>query len=130
MGLLLVTVTLGLVSLRTWLSFRTKPVPAAMIATHIALQVTSIGLWIAFIATTNTWLAWATFVVITVGQVFGDLLMFASYRARHRVTATVRYRTVAGDVLRFSRPIPALHALFGASGYFTMLATCILASLG
>lgn len=128
--LLLVAAVLGLVSLRRWLRFRTTPVPTARIATHIALQLTSIGLWIAFIATSSTWLAWSAFVVITVGQVFGDLLMFASYRARHRVTGSVRYRSVARDVLGFARPVPALHALVGALAYFTMLVTCIVASIG
>ncbi|MFT4215691.1 MAG: hypothetical protein QM619_00665 [Micropruina sp.] len=62
------------------------------------------------------------------GQLFGDLLMFASYRARYPGIVRPGYRAVSGDVLSFRRPVPALHALVGATGWFGMLAICIVAT--
>lgn len=78
----------------------------------------------------RTWIAWVAFAVITAGQVLGDLLMFASYRARHGIdSAAGNYVAVAKDVLGFSRPVPALHAIVGALGWFTMLGVCVFATL-
>lgn len=129
LGLLVVTAALGFISLTRWLRHRNAGFPTPKVATHVALQVVSIGLWIAFISTGLLTLAWTTFVVITVGQVFGDLLMFASYRARHPEVAKPGYQAVSGDVLGFARPVAAFHALVGALAWFGMLAICIIASL-
>ncbi len=130
LALLLVTAALGLLALRRWWGRRGAGFPSGRIATHISLQLVSIGLWTAFALSDLLVLAWTAFAVITVGQVFGDLLMFASYRARRRVEGAVPYRAVARDVLGFSRPVAALHAVIGATGYFAMLAACIWASVG
>ena len=132
-GLVLVflaaTAILGVASLAAWRRHRTAGFPTRKVASHIALQSVSIVLWGVFLVTMQPWIAWAAFVVITAGQVFGDLLMFASYRARHRVTTVGSYAAVAKDVLGFTRPVPALHAIVGALGWFSMLAVCILATL-
>lgn len=127
--LLAVTAILGAASLTTWRRHRTAGFPARRIAAHISLQVTSIALWVVFLVTMQPWIAWTAFAVITVGQVFGDLLMFASYRARHRLATAGSYAAAAKDVLGFTRPIAALHAILGALGWFTMLATAVLATL-
>lgn len=126
---LTITAILGAASLVGWRRHRAARLPVKRAATHIALQSMSIVLWVIFIVTMQPRIAWASFVVITVGQVFGDLLMFASYRARHRVVKVGSYVAVAKDVLGFTRPVPALHAIVGALGWFTMLAVCILAML-
>ena len=118
---LAVTAILGVASLMAWRRHRGTGFPAKKIATHVSLQSASIVIWGIFLATMQPWIAWAAFAVITVGQVFGDLLMFV---------AQVRsYTAVAKDVLGFSRPLPALHAIIGALGWFAMLATCILTML-
>lgn len=126
---LLITVLLGVASLMRWRRHRAADFPTKRIMAHVALQGMSILLWIVFLVTTQTWVAWVSFAVITTGQVFGDFLMFASYRARHRVAKVGNYATVAKDVLGFKRPIPALHAIVGALGWFSMLAVCVVASL-
>lgn len=126
---LAVTAILGVASLMAWRRHRGTGFPAKKIATHVSLQSASIVIWGIFLATMQPWIAWAAFAVITAGQVFGDLLMFASYRARHRVAQVRSYTAVAKDVLGFSRPLPALHAIIGALGWFAMLATCILTML-
>lgn len=124
------TAILGVASLAAWRRHRTADFPTNKVATHIALQGASITLWIVFLVTMQPWIAWVAFAVITAGQVFGDLLMFASYRARHRIAAVGSYAAVAKDVLGFTRPVPALHAILGALGWVTMPIVCILATLG
>lgn len=123
------TAILGVASLVAWRRHRSADFPAKKVTTHIALQGASVVLWIVFLVTMQPWIAWAAFAVITAGQVFGDLLMFASYRARHRIATGGSYITVAKDILGFTRPVPALHAIIGALGWFTMIAVCILATL-
>lgn len=127
--LLVATAALGLVSLRAWWRHRGTAFPARRIAAHVVLQLASIGLWTAFVIGGALAVGWIAFVVITAGQVLGDLLMFASHRARRGVRGKASYRAVARDVLGFSRPAPALHAILGALGWFGMLAACAWASL-
>lgn len=129
LGLLLVTAALGIASLVRWARHRASGFPTARIVAHVSLQTLSIGLWAAFAVTGMLPLAWTTFVVITVGQVLGDLLMFASHRARHPGVERPGYRAVAADVLSFRRRAPALHATVGALAWFGMLALCIAASV-
>lgn len=129
LALLLVTAGLGLASLLAWVRHRSAGLPVVRIAAHVALQVLSIGIWAAFVLTGAVLLAWIAFAVITAGQVLGDLLMFASYRARHPGAVRADYRAVSGDVLSFRRPVPALHALVGALAWFGMLAICIAATV-
>lgn len=126
---LAVTAILGVASLRAWWQRRGAGFPAKKIMAHVSLQSASVVIWVVFLVTMQPRLAWAAFAIITAGQVFGDLLMFASYRARHRIARVGSYAAVAKDVLGFSRPVPALHAIVGALGWFTMLATCILTML-
>ncbi len=129
LAVLLAAATLGAISLAKWAKHRTSGFPITRIVTHVTLQILSIGLWVSYVATGTLALAWTTFVVITVGQVFGDLLMFSSHRARHPATQRAGYRAVAADVLSFRRPAPALHAIVGAIAWFLMLASCIAASV-
>lgn len=126
---LVATAILGLTTLGVWRRHRDAHFPTMKIAIHIALQGLSIVLWVGFLVTMQPWNAWASFAVITAGQVFGDLLMFASYRARNHVAKVGSYVAVARDVLGFSRPVAALHATVGALGWFTMLAVCIWVTL-
>jgi hypothetical protein len=127
--LLLVTAALGLASLLARARRRAAGFPAVKITAHVSLQLVSIGVWVAFVGTGAVLLAWIAFAVISAGQVLGDLLMFASYRARRPGAAEAGYRAVSGDVLSFRRPVPALHALFGAVAWFGMLAICIVATV-
>jgi hypothetical protein len=122
---LLITTALGVMSLARWLRHARASVPPAKVVPHVALQVTAIGVWIAFLATGSALLAGAAFIVITPGMVFGDLLMFASYRAGSGDTGRIAYGAVAAKLIRFQRPVAALHAIVGALGYFTMLVTAI-----
>lgn len=127
--LLVIAAILGMTSLTVWLHHRTADFPSRKIVAHVSLQGASIAIWVVFLVTMQPWVAWVVFAVITVGQVFGDLLMFAGFRARHGVATVPSYLAVARDQLGFSRPVPALHAIVGALGWFIMLATCILSTL-
>lgn len=123
--LLVVTATLGFSALAGWLRHRSGGLPTAKSAAHITLQLASIGCWIAFIVTGLPALAWTALVIITAGQVAGDLLMFSSYRARHPGLDKPGYNEVARDVLGFTRPVAALHALVGAAAWFGMIGICV-----
>lgn len=127
--LLAAAAALGLASLIAWSRHRVGGFPVAKIAAHVALQILSIGIWVAFALTGAVVLAWIAFAAITVGQVFGDLLMFASYRARNPGALKPGYRAVSGDALSFKRPAASFHALVGAAAWFGMLAICILATV-
>lgn len=126
--LLLVATALGFTALRAWTRHHTADFPVAKVVAHVTLQVVSIGVWTAFVITGSLSLAWTAFIVITVGQVFGDLLMFASYRIRHPGVIKPSYRDVSSDALNFRRPVRALHAVIGAIAWFGMLAICIAAT--
>jgi|GEM_PF-2339358 len=126
--LLAATASLGVVSLRAWWLHRTVGFPARRSAAHIALQALGLAVWLLFLIALRPWIAWAAFVLITAGQVLGDLLMFASHRARHGGARTGGYGAVALEVLGFSRPAPALHAIIGALAWFGMLAVCLVAT--
>mgnify|MGYP003490159424 CR=1 FL=1 len=128
LALLIATAGLGLASLMSWWPHRSAGFPSAKIAIHATLQLVSIGLWASFLVTESLALAWTTFSVITLGQVFGDLLMFASYHLRHPENSRLHYLKAAGDVLSFRRVVPALHAIIGAVAWFTMLAICLIAT--
>lgn len=128
LGLLLATMGFGLWSLLRW--HARAPVPKARVTAHIVLQLAALGLWIGFLATESLVIAWLAWAVITAGQVFGDLLMYASFRARHPDARGFGYLTPAGDALSFRRPAASLHAIVGALGWFSMLAVCILATIG
>jgi len=127
--LLVAAASLGLASLLGWLRHPEAAFPTAKAVTHLALQLVAIAVWVAFVVSGAVAAAWAAFVIITLGQVFGDLLMFASYRARRPGVAQPGYLAVGGDVLSFRRPVPAMHALVGALAWFGMLAICIAATV-
>lgn len=125
--LLFAAVGFGTASLRRWWIRAPRGIPVPRVVAHISLQLAATGLWIGFTATGRLWIGWLAFAVVTVGQVFGDLLMLASHRSRHPEAGRIRYGTLAADVLGFSRPAAALHAIVGALGFFLMLVTCIIA---
>lgn len=126
--LLLVTAAFGLSSLLAWSRHRAAGFPIAKIVWHIVFQALGIGVWGVFAVTGAVPFAWFAFVILTAGQVFGDLLMFASYRARHPDRTERRYFAIGGEVLSFARPAAALHALIGAIAWFGMLALSIYAT--
>lgn len=131
LALFLPTAAFGIVNAVRWAHAGGQP--TRKIAIHASLQGVSASLWLAFTLTQLVWLAWTTFAVIFVAMVFGDRLMFASYKARNpgsvRAGYNSSYFTVAGDVLSFRRPPAALHAIVGAFVFFGMLVACVLATV-
>lgn len=125
--MLLITAGFGYASLRSWIRHRGFPAMKAVV--HMTLQLSGILAWGSFTLTGSLLLAWSSFAVLTIGQVFGDLLMFASYRSRYPGTGKAKYLAVGGDVLSFRRRAPGFHALCGALAWFGMLAICVYASV-
>lgn len=127
--MLLITAGFGYASLRGWLRHRGRDFPAFKVPIHLTLQIVGIVAWAAFVFTGAVFVAWTAFVILTAGQVVGDLLMFASYRARHPEIVKLKYLSAGGDVLSFRRPNAGFHATFGAIAWFGMLAICIYATV-
>lgn len=130
LALLIVTAVFGLASLLAWRRHRAAgSFPVRKIATHVSLQLLGIVIWLVFVLQGQVLMAWAAFIVLTAGQVVGDLLMLVSYRARNPTVERIRYLAVGGEVLSFKRVAPAFHALIGAIAWFGMLAICIFATV-
>lgn len=128
-GILLASAGFGFASLRVWARYRPQGFPASKVATHLSLQLTATATWIGFVFTGSLIVAWIAFALITIGQVFGDLLLFALYRARHPDRPHTSYLSIGGDVLSLRRPHAGFHALFGAIAWFGMLGICVYASI-
>jgi len=137
-ALLLITAALGALSARAWARHRPGSLPPAKFWIHLATQAAAIALWLVFSLSWNLAVAWLSFALLTAGQVVGDMLMFASHRARQTVPPSTpgtdrgsrpSYGAAAADTLSFRRPAPALHAIIGALSWFGMLAVSIAASV-
>lgn len=128
LALLVITAGLGLTAFISWLQHRDTRLPVVKLSTHIFLQAVAILLWLIFVISDILVFAWLSFGILTLGQVFGDLLMFASFRSRNSNNSQLKYLSVARDVLGFKRPVPGFHALIGAVSWFGMLAICIIAT--
>lgn len=130
LGLLLATAGIGTASLAGWLRNHHASVPRAKATAHVAMQLGTLGLWVAFLLTGALWPAWAAFVAVNAGAAFGDRLMYASYRARHPAEGRASYLAIAGEVVRSGGPGRTMHALLAPAVIVLMLTTCILASVG
>lgn len=127
--MLLATAAFGYASLRAWLRHRGRGFPTLKAATHLSLQVAGILVWAGFVLTGHAIIAWLAFAILTAGQVVGDMLMFASYRARQPGVGKLRYLSAGGDVLSFRRKSAGFHAACGAVAWFGMLALCVYVSV-
>jgi hypothetical protein len=112
-----------------WRSRRSRRLPR-LVWLHAAAVLLPFAGWAAYTASDARpgWLAvGALAVLLAVGMPSGDLLMLRAWRGR----ATREGRPVPGgwrayvgaaaDVLRFRRPVAAVHALAGAAGFFSVL---------
>lgn len=104
---------------------------AGTVALHVTSGVVGLACWLAFLFTDVVWWAWGAFVVLTIGNTFGDVLL----RARSRGSAPSQgfwrdYGTAIADTFRGRLPRRVVfHALFAGVVYFTCLGVCIGASI-
>lgn len=100
---------------------------APTVVTHAAAGVLGLALWAAFLLTGNVLSAWLAFVVITVGNVFGDAMLRGRSQRIHGAT-TIRNGYVGAVSDTFQGRMPprvTFHALFSGLVYFTCLGVCI-----
>lgn len=126
----LVQAAVGLLLLAGWFAHGRHH--GRVVTAHVASSVAGLGLWLTFLATDRAGWAWGAFVLITVGNTFGDELL----RGRWRRLSGVRMsfgKDYAGAVrATLTGKLPGrvtFHALFAGVVYFGTLAVCIAASL-
>lgn len=103
------------------------------IIAHVGSNLTAVILWAVFTFGGGLALAWISFVVLNVGNAFGDAMLIARARARNGASERflAGYRDALAAVFRGRMPgHVAFHAIFSGAVYFTMLAACIMASVG
>lgn len=129
LALAAIQAAVGIVLLtRWWRTGRHSPAPVIV---HVAVNATAILLWVAFMGVDVLALAWISFVLLNVGNAYGDAMMIA--RARRDNGASERfllgYRNALAAVFQGRMPGHVVfHAIFSGVVYFTMLAACIVAS--
>ena len=108
-------------------SWRGGRTGAPTVVTHATAGVLGLALWAAFLLTGNVLLAWLAFVVITVGNGFGDAMLLGRSRGLHGATTFWKgYVGAVGDTFRGRMPPRVtFHALFSGLVYFTCLGVCI-----
>ena len=130
LGLAAIQGSVGVVLLtRWWRAGRHSPTPVVV---HVAFNALAILVWVAFMAFDMLALAWVSFVLLNIGNAFGDAMMIA--RARRENGASERfllgYRNALAAVFQGRMPGHVVfHAIFSGVVYFTMLAACIVASV-
>ncbi len=126
----IVQALIGLILLARWIRAGRRA-PGVVVA-HVAANLAALVLWATFVLTGTLWVAWTAFVLLTVGNGFGDAMLLS--RARRLHGASDRFWKGYGDAVAavFRGRMPphvAFHALFSGVVYFGMLIACILASV-
>ncbi len=117
--------SVGIALLLGWLSHG-RP-RAAPLLTHVAISVVALGLWVGFVASGQLVWGWSAFVLVTIGNGFGDSLLVArSRRLSGRHGFAKDYKTAVATVFagRLPRKV-SFHALFSGVVYFGCLAACL-----
>lgn len=101
---------------------------ARTVVSHAALMVLGLAVWIWFVTTGVLAVAWGAFVLITIGNVFGDaMLLGRARRISPEATSLGRRYGVAISAI-FRGDIPprvGFHAFFAAAPWFMCLGVCI-----
>lgn len=98
---------------------------------HAAAGAVGLALWIMFVLTASLVAAWAAFVVITVGNGYGDEMLLGRVSSRTGTTSKRRnYPVAIAAIFRGAMPPRvAFHALFSGVVYFSCLGVCIRATV-
>ena len=125
----MVQATVGASLALTWWHHGRRGAPTVI--THVATAALGLGLWIAFVVTDSSVLAWSAFAAITVGNTLGDEMLL---RRVHRQTGTTskrrNYPVAIAAIFRGRMPWRvAFHALFAGVVYFSCLGVCIVSTV-
>lgn len=118
----IIQVSVGLTLLVSW--WRHGRHGPAFIITHVTLAMVGLGFWIVFLLSGSLWMAWAAFVVLNVGNGFGDAMLVGRHRSQSGTTASYLSAIVAVFKGRMP-PRVTFHALFAGVVYFCCLGVCL-----
>jgi uncharacterized protein YjeT (DUF2065 family) len=130
LGAWLIQSAVGAGLLVEWLRHGRRRAPP--VASHVALGLVALALWLVFLSQGSLLAAWLAFALITVGNGIGDVMLVRRWR---RMTGSAAgfwtdYGRTIGAVFRGGMPRPVtFHALFAGVVYFLCLAVCIGASV-
>ncbi len=104
---------------------------ASTVRAHAAAGAAGLALWVTFVVTASLVAAWAAFVVITVGNGYGDDMLLGRVHSRTGTTSKRRnYPVAIAAIFRGEMPPRvAFHALFSGVVYFSCLSVCIAATV-
>lgn len=104
---------------------------ASTVRVHTAAAAVGLALWITFIVTESPVAAWAAFVVMTVGNGYGDEMLLRRVHSRTGTTSKRRNYPVAIAAIFRGKMPPRVtfHALFAGVVYFSCLGVCIAATV-
>ncbi len=105
---------------------------ARTVVTHVVSSLTGLAFWIWFVATGALAPAWIAFVVITIGNGFGDVMLLQRARRLDPAATTTAkaYRVAVSGAFRGALPPRvSFHAIFSGVVYFSCLGVCIGATI-
>ncbi|MFE3997784.1 hypothetical protein ACFX43_03155 [Nocardioides sp. YIM B13467] len=123
----LVQAAVGVLLLTGWLRHgRTHP---RIVVTHVALSVLGVASWITYVLTDRVLWAWAAFVLIAIGNGFGDNMLLRRTRrmgGSHLSTVNT-YKLALRSMFKGRLPFRvSFHAMFAGVVFFSTLAVCII----
>lgn len=100
------------------------------VSAHVTAGAVAMAAWVTFVVTGSLVAAWAAFVVLTVGNGYGDEMLLGRVRSQTGSTSKRRnYRAAVAALFRGQLPPRvAFHALFSGVVYFGCLGVCIAAT--
>jgi hypothetical protein len=125
----LVQAAVGLALLAAWIARDRRSI--VVVAPHVGLAVTALGLWVVFIATDRVGWGWSAFAIVTVGNGLGDYLLVGRSRQLIGTRSSLARDWARAVGVTFAGRLPGrvtFHALFSGVVYFAALAACIIAS--
>ncbi|OIJ28486.1 hypothetical protein [Nocardioides luteus] len=127
----LVQAAVGVLLLTSWVGRgRTPP---RTVVTHVAASVLGVASFIAYVLTDGVLWAWAAFVLITIGNAFGDMMLLRRVRAMggSHLSTINAYKAALRSMFKGRLPLRvSFHAVFAGVVYFSTLAVCIVETVG
>lgn len=127
----LVQAAVGVLLLTSWVGRgRTPP---RTVVTHVAASVLGLAFFVTYVVTDEVLWAWAAFVLITIGNTFGDMMLLQRARAMggNHLSTVGAYKLALRSMFKGRLPLRvSFHAIFAGVVYFSTLAVCIVATVG
>lgn len=126
----LVQVAVGVLLVTGW--FRHGRAHPRVVITHVVLSVVGLGMWVTYVLADQVLYAWAAFIMITIGNGFGDNMLLRRTRrlGGSHLSKVNTYKLAVRSIFHGRLPFRVgFHALFAGVVYFSTLAVCIAATV-